>query len=113
MLALIRDGSTGWASLFGIDLNDRQKDYTYPSVAFYYAASVAGELGLRRILYGSGAIEAKRQRGCDIEGSALYYRPTGGLLSWFGGPMFRIQRAWKARKRTPPAKPAVTPVNSS
>jgi predicted N-acyltransferase len=94
----IRAGATLCLSWFGIELQDRQNDFTYPSLVYYHVAGMAASLGVGRILYGRAALAAKRARGCTIVDSELFYRPHGGWLKWFGRPYFRLHRRWKKRR---------------
>jgi predicted N-acyltransferase len=98
MMGGIRAGTTLCASWFGIELQDRENDFTYPCLTYYHVAGMAASMGLERILYGTAALAAKRARGCTITDSEIYYRPHGGWLKWFGRPYFSLHRRWKARR---------------
>lgn len=98
MLGAVRSGSVGWIAWFGIELIDRPNDFTYANLAYYHLADVAAGLGLKTLLYGTHALDAKRRRGCQIIRSRLFYRPHQPLWRLLAKPYFCIHRAWFRRK---------------
>ncbi|MGZ8463395.1 MAG: GNAT family N-acetyltransferase, partial [Candidatus Deferrimicrobiaceae bacterium] len=98
MASFVRSGTVGWGSCFGIDLRERPNDFTYFNIAYYHLADCAAELGIRTLLYGNGACQAKKARGCRLTESRLFYRPHLPLIRFAASPFFRIHRAWYRRK---------------
>lgn len=98
MLGIVRSGTVGWLSCLGIDLRNRPNDFTYFNLAYYHLADCAAALGLRTLLYGNGAYQAKRMRGCRLTVSRLFYHPYRSLRRLAARPYFRIHRAWYRRK---------------
>jgi predicted N-acyltransferase len=98
MLGVIRSGNVGWPSCFGIDLRNRPNDFTYFNLVYYHLADCAADLGLRTLLYGNGAYQAKLKRGCRLMVNRLFYLPYRPLWRLAAGPYFRIHRAWYRRK---------------
>ncbi len=98
MLGVVRSGDVGWLSCLGIDLRDRSNDFTYFNLVFYHLADRAAALGLRTLLYGNGAYQAKRMRGCRLSVSRLFYHPYRPLHRLAARPYFRMHRAWYRRK---------------
>jgi len=58
----------------------------------------APALGVKRILLGSTAYDAKRYRGCTISPACLYLRPASRLARLVGRPAMAIHRRWYERK---------------
>lgn len=98
MLGVVRSGNVGWLSCLGIDLRNRPNDFTYFNLTYYHLADCAAALGLRTLLYGNGAYQAKRMRGCRLTVSRLFYLPDRPLRRLAARPYFRIHRAWYRRK---------------
>jgi predicted N-acyltransferase len=98
MLGAVRSGSVGWIAWIGIEARDRPNDFTYPNLGFYHAADWAPLFGIKTLLYGINAIEAKRRRGCRIITSHLFYRPRRLYIRFLAKPYFWIHRAWYRRK---------------
>jgi uncharacterized protein len=64
----VRDGDV-WTSLMtGADYTDADSSFTYFAVMFYRPAALAPRLGISRIVYGLGSLDAKRYRGCTMTG---------------------------------------------
>lgn len=64
----IRDGDV-WTSLMsGADYTREESVFTYFAVMFYRPAALAPVLGISKIVYGLGTLEAKRLRGCTMTG---------------------------------------------
>jgi predicted N-acyltransferase len=98
VLVVVRSGATGWGAMFGMDLRDRANDFTYANLLFYSAADWAPALGLKTLLYGTGAEQAKLRRGCRLLTSHLYYRPRRPIGRMLAAPYLRMHRAWQRRK---------------
>jgi predicted N-acyltransferase len=98
MLGVVRSGNVGWPACFGIDLRNRPNDFTYFNLVYYHLADCAAGLGLRTLLYGNGAYQAKLKRGCRLMVNRLFYHPYRPLWRLAAGPYFRIHRAWYRRK---------------
>jgi predicted N-acyltransferase len=98
MLAVVRSGSVGWMAWLGIELRDRPNDYTYANINFYHAADWAPALGLKTLLYGTAALEAKLKRGCRLFDCRVFYRPHRRFLRAFAQPYFQIHQAWYRKK---------------
>ncbi|HEY6455936.1 MAG TPA: GNAT family N-acetyltransferase [Steroidobacteraceae bacterium] len=98
MLGAVRSGSVGWMAWYGTELTDRPNDFTYANLVFYHPADVATQLGLKTLLYGTHALDAKRRRGCQILRSRLFYRPHRPLTRFVAGAYFLLHRAWFRRK---------------
>jgi predicted N-acyltransferase len=98
MLGAVRSGSVGWVAWFGLDRNDGANDFTYANLVFYHLADVAASLGLKTLLYGTLALDAKRRRGCQIIRSRLFYRPHRPLARLLARAYFPVHRAWFSRK---------------
>jgi predicted N-acyltransferase len=98
MLGVVRSGSVGWMAWYGMEPYDRPNDFTYASMNFYHMADSASALGLKNLLYGPTALDAKRRRGCQVVTSHLFYRPRRAPLRVIAKPYFWLHRAWYRRK---------------
>ena len=98
MIAVVRSGTVGWVTWFGIELSERNRDFIYANLCYYHLAESAPALGLKTLLYGNGALDAKRRRGCRISVTHLFYRPHRRVLRWAATPYFAAHRAWYRRK---------------
>lgn len=98
ILGVVRSGSVGWVAWIGIEQRDRPNDFTYSNLCFYHLADCAHTLGLKTLLYGNSALQAKRIRGCRIINNRLFYRPAGSLARLLLRPYLGIHRRWYRRK---------------
>jgi predicted N-acyltransferase len=98
MASLVRSGTVAWASWMGMVECDEQQDFTYFNLCYYHLAEQAAALGIRRVLYGTTAYGAKRQRGCEIVVNPVHYRPHATLTRVLARPYVRFHRAWYRRK---------------
>ncbi|TLQ47799.1 GNAT family N-acetyltransferase [Streptomyces marianii] len=62
----VRDGDEWVAFLTGADYQSGQEGLGYFANLFYRPAALAPSLGIRTILYGPSARDAKRRRGCRV-----------------------------------------------
>lgn len=63
-----------------------------------HLADAAAALGLKTLLYGNSALDAKRRRGCRVVANHLFYRPHRRFVRVAAKPYFSIHRAWYRRK---------------
>ncbi len=94
MLGVVRSGSVGWLSWLGFDLRNRRNDFTWANLCFYHLADSAAALGLKTLLHGNSALDAKRRRGCRVIASRLFYRPAQRFVRVAARPYFSLHRAW-------------------
>jgi predicted N-acyltransferase len=98
MVAIVRWGSVGWMAWVGIELDDRPNDFTYANLLFYEVANWAPAMGIKTLLYGTAAQQAKVKRGCRSIASYLFYRPHGMAQRLIARLFFKLHRAWYRRK---------------
>jgi predicted N-acyltransferase len=98
MIGLVRSGELAWAAWLGFESIDRPDDFTYFNLAYYALAEYAPTVGIRKLLYGNTAYDAKSRRGCRISPCTLFYRPHSQLMRSVVRPFFKIHRAWHRRK---------------
>lgn len=98
MLGGVRWQSVAWLPWYGMEPRDRPNDFTYANLVFYHVADAAPKLGLRTLLYGNLALDAKRRRGCDIHANHLFYRPRSLGVRRLLRPYFWVHRQWYWRK---------------
>ena len=75
--------------LIGIDHARDGGAFTYFNLLFYAPIRMAAEQGLKSITYGVGAYPAKIRRGCRVELSRVFWRPSG----WMGRRICRCAAA--------------------
>lgn len=66
-MLFVREGDDWSALLTGTDYDSDAARFAYFATGFYHPAALAPAAGIRRIHYGFGSWEAKRQRGCRSE----------------------------------------------
>jgi predicted N-acyltransferase len=98
MFGLVRSGELAWAAWLGFESIDRPADFTYFNLVYYALAEYAPTVGIRKLLYGNTAYDAKSRRGCHISPCTLFYRPHSQLMRSIVHPFFKIHRAWHRRK---------------
>jgi len=98
MLGVVRCEEVGWAAWIGLLDQEGRGAFTYFNLVFYHLAAHAASLGIRRLLYGTLAYEAKRIRGCEILPGTTYYRPCTRPMRMISRPFMRSHRAWIRRK---------------
>jgi len=98
MLGVVRCEEVGWAAWIGLLDQEGRGAFTYFNLVFYHLAAHAASLGIRRLLYGTLAYEAKRIRGCEILPGTTYYRPCTRPMRMVSRPFMRFHRAWIRRK---------------
>jgi predicted N-acyltransferase len=63
----------------------------YSNLSFNYAVDVGTQMGVRRFLYGRSKYSFKMRRGCQLEGSLIYLRPSTLLKRTFWPLFFPIR----------------------
>lgn len=99
LLGVVRSGEVAWVSWVGFEAVNRPRDFTYFNLVYYALAEYAPPAGIRRLLYGNGAYEAKLRRGCQLRQCSIFYRPHGAAMRAAARPFFVVHRAWHRRKR--------------
>jgi hypothetical protein len=98
MISFILSGDTAWAAFFGIERDNRPNDFTYFNLAFYAFTDHAGRLGIRQILLGNSAYEAKLRRGAVRVPINLWFAPRSLLRRELLRPAFAAHRRLVAKK---------------
>jgi predicted N-acyltransferase len=98
MLAVVRSGSVGMVTWIGIEEHRVRGDFVYANLSFYHPADWAPPLGLRTLIYGRAAQEAKARRGCRLVPCALFYRPRSSVARWLAAPLLAIHQLRNARR---------------
>ncbi len=99
LLGVVRSGELAWVAWVGFEAVNRPRDFTYFNLVFYALAEYAPSAGIRRMLYGNGAYEAKLRRGCQLRRCSVFYRPHRSAWRAAARPFFVVHRAWHRRKR--------------
>ena len=99
MMAVVRSEAVGWVGWIGVVQRDRRNDFTYANMVFYHPADWAPALGLKTLLYGTAAQQAKLRRGCRLLACHLFYRPHRRIVRLIASPYVAIHQAWHRRKR--------------
>ena len=100
-LGVLWKDTVGATPYLGIGSQVRASNmFVYFNLIFYQLVRDAPELGLHRILYGTGVYEAKRLRGCSIIPTRLFLRPRRGLATAVTQPAFALHRRWYEKKLT-------------
>ena len=99
MMAVVRSEAVGWVGWIGVVQRDRRNDFTYANMVFYHPADWAPALGLKTLLYGTAAQQAKLRRGCRLLACHLFYRPHRRIVRLIARPYVAIHQAWHRRKR--------------
>lgn len=95
MLAVVRSEDVGLVAWIGIEQQNRQNDFTYANIAFYHLADLAPALGLRTLIYGRAAQDAKAKRGCQLLLCYLFYRPRQRVARLLAAPLLALYRLRK------------------
>ncbi len=98
MLAVVRSGAVGMMTWIGIEQHRRRNDFTYANLSFYHPADWAPALGLRTLIYGRAAQEAKAKRGCRLLLCHLFYRPSSSVARWLAAPLLAIHQLRNTRR---------------
>ena len=98
MLGVARSGELAWVTWLGFESIDRPDDFTYFNLVYYALAEYAPTVGIRKLLYGNTAYDAKLRRGCRISPCTLFYRPHSQLIRPVVRLFFSIHGAWHRRK---------------
>jgi hypothetical protein len=98
MLAVVRSGSVGMVTWIGIEQRREHSDFVYANLSFYHPADWAPALGLRTLVYGRAAQEAKARRGCRLLLCYLFYRPRSSLARWLAAPLLTLHQLRNARR---------------
>ena len=99
LLGVVRSGEIAWVSWVGFEAENRPRDFTYFNLVYYALAEYAPSAGIRKLLYGNGAYEAKLRRGCQLTQCSVFYRPYSAVVRAAARPFFVVHRAWHRRKR--------------
>jgi predicted N-acyltransferase len=98
MLGVLRSDTVGWVAWIGVAQRERPNDFTYANLAFYSLVEAAHSLGIRTLLYGNSALQAKQRRGCRVLASHLCYRPHSVTSRLLARPYMALHRSWYRRK---------------
>jgi predicted N-acyltransferase len=110
MLAVVRSGPVGMVTWIGIEQHRRRNDFTYANLSFYHPADWAPALGLRTLIYGRAAQDAKAKRGCRLLLCHLFYRPSSSMARWLAAPLLAVHQLRNTRRGdAPPADPPGEP----
>ncbi len=99
LLGVVRSADLAWVSWVGFEAVNRPRDFTYFNLVYYALAEYAPSAGIRKLLYGNGAYEAKLRRGCQLRECSVFYRPHSAAVRAGACPFFVVHRAWQRRKR--------------
>ena len=99
MLGAVRSAEVAWVTWLGFDANERPNDFTYFNLAYYALAAFAPVAGIRTLLYGNGAYDAKLRRGCRMTRCGAFYRPHSSLMRGIASCFFLAHRTWYKQKK--------------
>jgi len=95
---LLRRGQTGHLPMVGVDHAAAGRDFTFFTVAHHRPVADAIASGIRRLYLGRSLYDLKARRGCRLEETLVFYRPSRRLGALASRRWFAVLSAWNRAK---------------
>ena len=95
---LLRRGQTAHLPMVGVDHAAAGRDFTFFTVAHHRPFADAIASGIRRLYLGRSLYELKARRGCRLEETLVFYRPSSRLAALVIRRWFAVLSAWNRAK---------------
>ena len=97
-VTMISDGHTAWAGSYGLDYTDSASAFVYFNLVLQWPVRKAIELGLKNVVLGRGHYELKLRRGCTLNDTHFFYKPSHSLSKLLYARLFRMLDRHYARQ---------------
>lgn len=89
-VTMLSDGNTAWAGSYGLDYTNDASRFVYFNLVLQWPVRKAIELGLKKLVLGRGHYELKLRRGCSLNHTYFFFKPSSGLSTPIYARLFRM-----------------------
>ncbi len=95
---LFKRNKTGYLPIVGVDYEKAGNDATYFNILFYRPIMDAISEQMSMLYYGNAMYNLKAKRGCKINNTYVYYKPSNKFLKTVIKPWFALHSLWFRKK---------------
>ncbi len=97
---LFKRNKTGYLPIVGVDYEKAGNDATYFNILFYRPIMDAISEQMSMLYYGNAMYNLKAKRGCKINNTYIYYKPSNKFLKTIIKQWFTLHSLWSRKKYT-------------